>query len=120
VQYSDDNWLRGWFNQIDMESVSAKITMSKTIEQWNEKMSSVFQELYRVTKPGGYVAFEVGEVRNGKVKLEEAVVPVGREVGFTCLGTLINTQNFTKTSNIWGVSNNTGGTNSNRVVVFKK
>lgn len=120
VQYSDDNWLRGWFNQIDMESVAAKITMSKTIEQWDAKMKTVFEELHRITKPGGFVAFEVGEVRNGKVKLEEAVVPVGREAGFTCLGTLINTQNFTKTSNIWGVSNNTGGTNSNRVVVFKK
>lgn len=120
VQYSDDNWLRGWFNQIDMESVAAKITMSKTIEQWDAKMKTVFEELHRITKPGGFVAFEVGEVRNGKVKLEEAVVPVGREAGFTCLGTLINTQKFTKTSNIWGVSNNTGGTNSNRVVVFKK
>jgi adenine-specific DNA methylase len=77
VQYSDDNWLRGWFNQIDMESVAAKITMSKTIEQWDAKMKTVFQELHRITKPGGFVAFEVGEVRNGKVKLEEAVVPVG-------------------------------------------
>lgn len=120
VQYSDDNWLRGWFNNINMDDVASKITMSKTIEQWNEKMLAVFKELYRVTKPGGYVAFEVGEVRNGRVKLEEAVVPVGRDVGFTCLGTLINTQSFTKTSNIWGVSNNLGGTNSNRVVVFRK
>lgn len=120
VQYSDDNWLRGWFNSIDMDAVAGKITMSKTIAEWNAKMSDVFNELFRVTKPGGYVAFEVGEVRNGKIKLEDAVVPVGIEAGFRCLGVLINTQEFTKTSNIWGISNNSRGTNSNRVVVFRK
>jgi len=120
VQYSDDNWLRGWFNSIDMDQVSSKITMSKTLEQWNEKMLGVFTELFRITKPGGNVAFEVGEIRNGKIKLEEAVVPLGISAGFRCSGVLINTQTFTKTSNIWGVSNNTKGTNSNRVVVFQK
>ena len=120
VQYSDDNWLRGWFNSIDMEKVASKITMSKTLEQWNTKMLGVFIELFRITKPKGYVAFEVGEIRNGKIKLEEAVVPLGISAGFRCSGVLINTQTFTKTSNIWGVSNNTKGTNSNRVVVFQK
>ena len=120
VQYADDNWLRGWFNTIDMDSVAQKITMSKTLEAWNDKMSAVFEELFRVTKPGGYVAFEVGEVRNGKVKLEDAVVPVGIEVGFRCLGIMLNTQEFTKTSNIWGIQNNSHGTNSNRIVLFQK
>jgi hypothetical protein len=96
------------------------ITMSKTLEQWNKKMLEVFVELFRVTKPGGYVAFEVGEIRNGKIKLEEAVVPIGISAGFRCSGVLINTQAFTKTSNIWGVSNNSKGTNSNRIVVFRK
>jgi hypothetical protein len=120
VQYSDDNWLRGWFNSIDMDAVAGKITMSKTLDEWNAKMSDVFNELFRVTKAGGYVAFEVGEIRNGKIKLEDAVVPVGIEAGFRCLGVLINTQEFTKTSNIWGISNNSRGTNSNRVVVFRK
>ena len=120
VQYSDDNWLRGWFNSINMDEISSKITMSKTLEQWNTKMADVFQELFRVTKAGGFLAFEVGEVRNGRVKLEEAVIPLGIEAGFTCLGVLINTQEFTKTSNIWGVANNSRGTNSNRIVVFSK
>jgi len=120
VQYSDDNWLRGWFNGIDMKKVSQRITMSKTLDQWNQKMSAVFAELFRVVKPGGVVAFEVGEVRNGKIKLEDAVVPVGIEAGFRCLGVLINTQEFTKTSNIWGIANNSRGTNSNRIVVFQR
>ncbi|MDA8552196.1 DNA methyltransferase [Aquiluna sp.] len=120
VQYSDDNWLRGWFNGIDMKKVSQRITMSKTLDQWNQKMSAVFAELFRVVKPRGVVAFEVGEVRNGKIKLEDAVVPVGIEAGFRCLGVLINTQEFTKTSNIWGIANNSRGTNSNRIVVFQR
>lgn len=120
VQYSDDNWLRGWFNGIDMRRVSEKMTMARTLEQWNEKMSHVFDELFRIIKPDGFIAFEVGEVRNGKVKLEDAVTPLGIESGFRCLGVLINSQIFTKTSNIWGISNNDRGTNSNRIVVFQK
>lgn len=120
VQYADDNWLRCWFNGIDMNVVSKNITMSKTLEDWSTKMQSVFNELYRITKPNGIVAFEVGEVRHGKIKLEEAVVPLGIQAGFTCDALVINQQDFTKTANIWGVSNNKAGTNSNRIAVFRK
>ena len=83
-------------------------------------MSAVFAELYRVTRAGGHVAFEVGEVRKGKIRLEEHVVPVGLAAGFGCEAVLINQQQFTKTANIWGVDNNASGTNSNRIVIFKK
>jgi len=120
VQYADDNWLRCWFNDVDIEQVSKKITMSKTVKDWSEKMQTVFNELYRVTQTKGIVAFEVGEVRNGKIKLEEVVVPLGIKAGFDCEAIVINEQNFTKTANIWGVSNNKSGTNSNRIVVFRK
>jgi hypothetical protein len=120
VQYAADNWLRCWFNNIDMQKVEQNITMSKTVEEWSSKMQKVFNELYRITKPNGVVAFEVGEVRNGKIKLEEAVVPLGLDAGFSCEAILINEQIFTKTANIWGVNNNSSGTNSNRIVVFRK
>ncbi|MGH9370212.1 MAG: hypothetical protein ACRD15_01630 [Vicinamibacterales bacterium] len=33
---------------------------------------------------------------------------------------LVNAQEFTKTANCWGVTNNSKGTNTNRVVVFRK
>jgi hypothetical protein len=66
------------------------------------------------------LAFEVGEVRSGKVKLEEAVVPCGAEAGLTALLVLINDQKFTKTAKCWGVDNNANGTNTNRIVVFKR
>jgi DNA modification methylase len=120
VQYADDNWLRCWFNGVDIKQVAANITMSKTVEEWGLKMQQVFDELYRITKNGGIVAFEVGEVRNGKIKLEEVVIPLGLKAGFNCDAVLINEQEFTKTANIWGVNNNTLGTNSNRIVVFRK
>lgn len=120
VQYAADNWLRCWFNCIDVKEVERKITMSKSLNEWSCKMQLVFDELYRITKRNGIVAFEVGEVRNGKVKLEETVLTLGLNSGFTCDAILINEQVFTKTSNIWGVSNNSSGTNSNRIVVFRK
>lgn len=120
VQYSSDNWLRCWFNGLDAEKISASITMSKTIADWAIVMEDVFKELFRITRPGGWVAFEVGEVRKGTIKLEEYVVPIGINAGFECKGIMINTQNFTKTSNIWGVSNNNTGTNTNRIALFRK
>lgn len=118
VQYSDDNWLRCWFNSIDVKNV--EITMAKTIEKWCEVMSEVLRELYRITLKNGFVAFEVGEVKNGKIKLDEYVVNLGENAGFNCGGIVINQQVFTKTSNIWGVKNNDKGTNTNRIVVFSK
>ncbi len=33
---------------------------------------------------------------------------------------MINDQEFTKTSNCWGVDNKKKGTNTNRIVVFQK
>ncbi len=120
VQYAKDNWLRGWFNGIDINEIEKKITMSKTIVQWTDVMQKVFDELYRITKIGGYVAFEVGEVKNGKIKLDEYIVPLGIKSGFNIIGIIINAQEFTKTANIWGIKNNNKGTNSNRIVLFKK
>jgi hypothetical protein len=35
-------------------------------------------------------------------------------------GILINSQEFTKTSNVWGVRNNKHGTNTNRIALFYK
>jgi hypothetical protein len=120
VQYNEDNWLRCWFNSIDAKEVAAKITMAKKIEDWCEVMRKVFEELFRITKAGGYVAFEVGDLKGGELKLEEYVVPLGLNAGFDCEGIMINQQEFTKTANIWGVSNNKKGTNTNRIVIFCK
>jgi len=120
VQYKQDNWLRCWFNGIDGDAVGKQITMARTLPAWTAVMGEVFAELYRITRKGGYVAFEVGEVRKKTVRLEEHIVPLGCNAGFSCEGIVINQQFFTKTSNIWGVSNMDGGTNTNRIVLFCK
>ena len=77
----------------------------------------VCQELVDIQ---GHVAFEVGEVKGGELKLEELVVPLSIQAGFNCQAVMVNSQQFTKTSNIWGVDNNKKGTNTNRIAIFKK
>lgn len=118
VNYAVDNWLRCWF--IGIESASIAMTVPRKLEDWQTAMAAVFRELSRVLRPGGHVAFEVGEVRRGKITLEEAVLPCGVQAGLEPLLVMINDQKFTKTANCWGVGNNSKGTNTNRIVVFRK
>jgi hypothetical protein len=118
VDYAQDNWLRCWFCGIDPEKVP--ITIVKRLDVWQTAMTGVFQELARVLVRGGYVAFEVGEVRGGTLKLEEAVLPCGMAADLKPVLVLINDQQFTKTAHCWGVENRSKGTNTNRVVLFQK
>jgi hypothetical protein len=118
VQYRVDNWLRCWFCGIDPDGVA--ITMARTVEGWAAAMGEVFAELWRVVKPGGHVAFEVGEVRGGKVRLEEVVLPVATKAGFAPLCVQVNAQDFTKTAMCWGIANNAKGTNTNRIVLLRR
>lgn len=118
VQYASDNWLRCWFLGIDPKSVA--LTVPRRIDEWSAAMTAVLTELKRLLRPGGYVAFEVGEVHAGRTKLEEHVIPCGIAAGLKPILVLINQQHFTKTANCWGVTNMSGGTNTNRIVLFQK
>jgi SAM-dependent methyltransferase len=118
VDYATDNWLRCWFLGVDAKTV--KLTVPKKLDAWQAVMTEVFRELHRVLKPGGHVAFEVGEVHAGKTKLEEAVLPCGVSAGLEPELVLINDQEFTKTANCWGVDNMAKGTNTNRIVLFRR
>lgn len=120
VQYSGDNWLRCWFNAIDPREIEARLTVTRSLSEWSRVMGGTFRELFRITSPGGWVAFEVGEVRGGRLMLDEEVVPLGVDAGFSCAAILVNLQHFTKTSHIWGIGNNAAGTNTNRIVLFRK
>jgi len=118
VDYARDNWLRCWFCGIDAKSVP--LTVPKKLQAWQAAMTKVFAELARVLKPGGHVAFEVGEIRAGRIRLEETVLACGVAIGLEPVLVLINEQQFTKTSQCWGVDNMRKGTNTNRIVVFRK
>jgi hypothetical protein len=118
VDYKSDNWLRCWFSCIDAAAVP--VTLAKQIDAWKAFVTSTLSELRRILRPNGHVAFEVGEVRGGAVRLEEIVVPAGITAGLEPVLVLVNAQEFTKTANCWGVTNNSKGTNTNRVVVFRK
>jgi hypothetical protein len=118
VNYSGDNWLRCWFCGIDAATVP--IVVLKKLEDWRSFVSAVFVQLARLLKPNGYLAFEVGEVRSGQIRLEETVLPCGAGAGLVPIAVVVNSQTFSKTANIWGVSNNAKGTNTNRIVLFQK
>lgn len=118
VDYAQDNWLRCWFCGIDPHRVP--ITMVRSVDEWRESMRRVFHELVRVLKQGGWIAFEVGEVRAGQVRLEEVVLDAVCGLPLEPVAVVINAQRFTKTAHIWGVSNLTRGTNTNRIVLLRR
>jgi hypothetical protein len=118
VQYADDNWLRCWFAGIDFSEV--RIAMHRTEAAWTEMVRNVLVEQARIVRSGGHIAFEVGEVRRGKVLLERLVWQAAESVPFERLGVMVNQQEFTKTANCWGVTNNRSGTNSNRIVLLRR
>ncbi|WP_438995938.1 DNA methyltransferase [Candidatus Puniceispirillum sp.] len=118
VQYAADNWLRCWFAGIDPEQV--KISMHKKAEEWTEMVHSVLAEMSRILCSGGHVAFEVGEVRNKSIFLEDLVLAAANGLPFEKLGVMVNQQDFTKTANCWGVDNGSKGTNTNRIVLLRR
>ncbi len=118
VNYQADNWLRCWFRGIDASAVP--ITQVKRPEDWQDFVVDTLTEIRRTLRPGGHVAFEVGEVRGGALRLEELVIPAGRQALLRPILVLYNSQRFTKTANCWGVTNNSKGTNTNRIVLFRR
>ena len=96
------------------------IAILQSVKDWRRFTAETLQELCRVVKPGGTICYEVGEVRNASVKLEEVVLGAIRDAQLPVkvIGVLVNQQDFTKTSNAWGVTNNRRGTNTNRVVMM--
>ncbi len=118
VDYPVDNWLRCWFAGIDAQAVP--ITLHRSLADWELFIAACLKEFARIVRPGGKIAFEVGEVRGGKVALEHTVLSAAQGLPFDPLAVMINRQIFTKTAQCWGVDNNAKGTNSNRIVVFER
>ena len=118
VDYQGDNWLRCWFAGIDTEAMP--IARHRSTDAWQAFVRACFTEFARVLRPGGFVAFEVGEVRGGTLLLEHHVAAAIAGLPFDVLGVMVNRQTFTKTANCWGVGNNSRGTNTNRIVLARR
>jgi hypothetical protein len=118
VHYAGDNWLRNWFAGVDANAV--RISTHRSENEWAAMARACFVELARIVQPGRHVAFEVGEVRGGRVLLERLVWRAVEGLPFERLFVLVNRQRFTKTSNCWGVGNNEKGTNTNRIVLLRR
>ena len=118
VDYRTDNWLRCWFAGVDLDTVP--IAAHRTPEAWQAFVHASLGDIARTLRPGGFLAFEVGEVRGGKVLLEDHVIAAARGLPLAVEGVMVNDQNFTKTANCWGVANNRKGTNTNRIVLMRK
>lgn len=118
VDYALDNWLRCWFLGLNPNQVTPTVTRREA--EWQTHITNVLCNCRRILRPGGVVAFEVGEVRKGSLQLERLVVPAGRTAGFEPMCVLINQQQFTKTANCWGVSNGNKGTNTNRIILLRR
>jgi methylase of polypeptide subunit release factors len=97
-----------------------RIDRHSGVPAWEAFVRRCFTEFARVVRPGGWVAFEVGEVRGGTVLLERHVAAALTGLPFEVLGVMVNQQAFTKTANCWGVNNNRGGTNTNRIVLAQR
>ena len=118
VDYRKDNWLRCWFAGINADELN--ISGHSSVSEWRAFIRDAFVEMCRVVRDGGHIAFEVGEVRNGEVQLEDEVLLAVGGLPLELDSVLINQQEFTKTSNLWGVRNNKGGTNTNRIVLLRR
>ena len=117
VDYRRDNWLRCSFAGIDSEAVPR---CTSSVTEWKSMLTAALEEIRRVLRPGGHAAVEVGEIRRGKILLEEHVLACGEAAGIDAVKVLIHSHPFTKTSRCWGIENNKDGTNSHRVVIFRK
>lgn len=118
IDYKGDNWLRGWFMKVDTKTLP--IWQSSDIAEWRNSMLKVFRNLYKITKPYGYVAWEVGDVHKGTVKLDEISMELGIMTGFKPVCIVKNVQDFAKVSSLYGVKNNELGTNSNNICILEK
>ena len=118
VNYRKDNWLRCWFGNIDPNKIN--ISEHSSVSGWREFIRKSLREMCRVVKTGGKIVIEVGEIRKSSILLEEEVVAASDGLPVSLDSVMINQQQITKTSNLWGIDNNKKGTNTNRIVVLAR
>ena len=127
ADYVLDNWLEFWFCGIDSKPLAQKIIMTSNIDKWKIFIRESMMEMYRILRPGRHAAIEVGEVMDDEtlIFLDEVLVDLAKELhqdgcSLSPERIYIHQQDFTKLANCFNVDNNRKGTNTNRIVVFRK
>ncbi|MEA3188923.1 MAG: hypothetical protein QOD99_2753 [Chthoniobacter sp.] len=118
VNYEQDNWMRMWFGDVELKP--GALWQCRSLDDWLTKMTACFHEFRRILQDDGVIAFEVGEIRKGVLRLENEVMKAALAANLITECVMINSQSFTKTANCWGVKNNHHGTNTNRIVILRK
>ena len=80
VNYKADNWMRCWFAGIDPDAVG--ITQTGKLDAWKTLVRGALDNVAAISRCGGVFAFEVGEIRNGSLLLDQVVVDVVRETAW--------------------------------------
>lgn len=119
VQYGCDNWLRNWFCGA-VQPPADPLWIFRCPDHWSAAMRRFLLEAHRVTRPGGWVVVEVGDVRGGTVRLDERIAIEAREVGLEVVCMMIHAAPFSRTAHIWGIANGKTGTNTHRLVVTRR
>ena len=127
ADYLQDNWLELWFCGIDPTPFRKKLVMTSRLDVWIDFIKASMRQMHRVLKPGAHAAIEVGEVmdREQMVFLDETLVDIAQElyqegVKLVPEHMYVHQQNFTKLANCFKVDNNSKGTNTNRITLFRK
>jgi len=93
----------------------------KKLDAWQEAMTAVFRELHRVLKPGGHVAFEVGEVpRRQNQDWRKPFFPAASPSAWNLSSSSSTTRNSPKPPTAGAWTTISEGTNTNRIVLFRK
>lgn len=120
INYIDDNWLRFWFLGYDREKLRKTLVQTGNIEEYRYFIKQSMKEMYKVLRKGKYCVMEVGDVRNGKVNLDELIVDLADETGFKVERVLINYITAPKISKAFARKKPGEGTKTNRCVIMKK
>lgn len=120
INYIDDNWLRFWFLGYDKEKLRKILVQTGNIEEYRYFIKRSMLEMNKVLKKGKYCIIEVGDVRNGKINLDELIVDLANETGFEIERVLISYITAPKISKAFARKKPGEGTKTNRCVIMRK
>ncbi len=120
INYIDDNWLRFWFLGYDRDKLRDILVQTGNIEEYRFFIKRSMQEMNKVLKKGKHCIIEVGDVRKGKINLDEFIIDLADETGFEVERVLISYISAPKISKAFARKKPGEGTKTNRCVIMKK